>query len=215
MNRTTLAAVGVAALVALACSLPDTDDSASEDGGGDLFAEFDAFEPVEFTGEQDGVIDLPEGVTQAMVTSSHDGEHYFSIAGLDAANETTGDLLINAVGAYEGVTVLGAHSTADPVRLQVTADGAWTITLAPLADAPALPEAGSGDGVFRYDGEAATWAVTHTGEHYFSIDHYTDAELSLSLLVTEVGAYEGEVAAGAGPALVVILADGDWTITPQ
>lgn len=214
MNRPTLIAAGAAALAALACSLPSS-DSSSGSSGRNLFASFAAFEPVEFTGEQDGVIDLPEGVTQAMVTATHDGEHFFSIAGLDANNETTGDLLINALGAYEGVTILGAHSTAEPVRLQVTADGAWTITLAPLADAPALPESGVGDGVYRYEGNAATWQVMHDGEHYFSIDFYTDADMGLSMLVAEVGAYDGEVAAGAGPALVVILADGSWTIAPQ
>jgi len=212
MNRTHLIALGTAALVALACSSPGTDD-AGEDTGDSYLASLPTFEPVEHSGEGDSVIAL-DGITQAMLTASHTGEHYFSISGLDDANEPTAELPVNAVGAYDGVTTIGVNDSGT-TSLEITADGAWTITLAPLASAPVLPEGGTGDGVFTYEGDAATWAVKHDGEHYFSLSAYTGADFEVGLLATEVGAYDGEVAAKAGPSLVVVQADGDWTITPK
>lgn len=216
MKRPALIAAGAAALVALACSSPGTNDAggdADEDSGDGYLASLPTFDPVEHSGEGDGVIEL-DGITQAMVTASHTGEHYFSIGGLDDGNESTGDLPVNAIGAYEGVTVIGLNDSGT-TSLQITADGAWTITLAPLADAPALPEGGTGDGVFTYEGDAGTWHVAHDGEHYFSLGAYTGADFEIGLLANEVGAYEGDVAVKSGPALVVVQADGSWTITPK
>ncbi|NUT31446.1 MAG: hypothetical protein HOV79_00070 [Hamadaea sp.] len=210
-------ALGLAAAVTLACSAPsanDASDDAGEDSsGGGYLESLPTFDPVEHSGEGDSVIPL-DGITQAMLTASHDGEHYFSIAGLDDGNEPTLDLPVNAIGAYEGTTVIGMNEDGT-TSLQITADGAWTITLAPLASAPALPEGGTGDGVFTYEGDAATWAVKHEGEHYFSLFEYTGESFDMGMLATEIGAYDGEVPAEAGPAVVVVQADGAWTITPK
>jgi hypothetical protein len=213
-------ALGVAAAVTLACSAPSTDDAGGEDSAapaGDYLAEtYQTFDPVEFSGEGASVVDLPEGVTQGMVTVSHDGSEHFAVSALDANNESTGDLLVNTTGSYEGVTALGVHEIGgDAVRLDVDADGSWAITIAPFASAPALPESGSGDGVFLYDGPAATWAITHDGSEHFAVSAYTSAEFSMPLLVNETGAYEGSEAVTAGPALVVVQADGNWTIKAQ
>jgi hypothetical protein len=214
-------AIAVAALVALACSAPSADES-GEDGkapenAGEYFAEaYPVFDPVEHSGSGDGVIDLPEGVTAAMVTASSTDDSHFSISALDANNESTGDLLVNSIGAYEGTTALGMHELGgEPVRLEVAAGGDWALTLAPLSTAPVLPESGKGDGVFRYEGDAATWAITHEGENHFGVSYHTDADFEMALLVNETGAYEGEVAASAGPGLVTINADGAWTITSK
>lgn len=210
-RRAALCALALAS-AALAAACISAPTPAGESTGGSV--DFPVFEAAEFSGTGDGVVELPEGITQAMVTAAHDGERYFSIASVDADNQSTGDYIVNALGVYAGTTVLGEYNTAPPARLQVKADGDWTIALAPLTEAPALPEGGTGDGVYLYEGDAATWAVTHTGEHYFSLSFYTDTEMSLSsMLANEVGAYDGDVAVGAGPALVVITADGPWTIT--
>lgn len=208
--------------VALACSAPSDSDSGSDEttgdaAGGDYFAEtYPTFEPAEHSGDADGVVDLPEGVGQAMVTASHEGSGNFAITALDEGNQPTGDLLVNTIGGYEGVTALGALELGgDPVRLSVTADGPWTITLTPFADAPPLPESGQGDGVYRFEGDAGTWGVSHEGEANFSLSHYTAADFEMPLLVNEIGAYEGDVAVTAGPGLVVVTADGAWTIAQK
>jgi hypothetical protein len=218
MNRPVLIAAGVAALVALACSTPATDDAgdAAPEDAGDYFAEtYQTFDPAEFSGEGASVIDLPEGVNQGMVTVTHDGSEHFAVTALDANNESTGDLLVNTTGSYEGVTALGLHELGDAVKLQIDADGAWTVAIAPFADAPALPESGAGHGVFLYDGPAATWAITHDGSEHFAVSVYTSEAFSMPLLVNETGAYDGSEAVTAGPALIVVQADGNWTIKAQ
>ncbi|GAA2302748.1 hypothetical protein GCM10009853_069300 [Glycomyces scopariae] len=208
-------ALGAAATaIVLACSAPSAETGSEGGGDGEFFTEsFDSFAPAEFSGEGDGVVELPEGAAQAMVTASHDGDANFAVSALDEGNQATGDLLVNTIGGYEGVTALGMYDLGnEPVRLQVTADGAWTVRLAPLADAPALPGSGTGDAVFRYEGEAVTWNVTHDGDSNFTLSYHTDEDFEMPLLVNEIGAYDGEVPAGAGPGLVVVTADGDWTI---
>lgn len=220
MNRPILIAAGVAALVALACSTPSTDDAGDSEApadAGDYFAEtYQVFEPAEFTGDGPSVVDLPEGVNQGMVTVTHDGGEHFSVNALDANNEGTGDLLVNTTGSYEGITALGLHEIGgDAVKLEISADGAWTVTVAPFNTAPALPESGAGYGVFLYDGPAATWAITHDGDEHFAVSAYTSEAFTMPLLVNETGAYDGAEAVTAGPALVVVQADGNWTIAPQ
>lgn len=219
-NRLHWWALGVAAAVTLACSAPSTSDTGDEGtdvAAGDYLAEaYETFETAEFSGDGDGVVDLPEGVHQGMVTVSHDGSEHFSVTALDANNESTGDLLVNTTGSYAGVTGLGLHEVGeDATKLEISADGSWAVTIAPFADAPALPESGSGDGVFQYEGEAATWSITHDGEEHFSVHAYTSAEFEMSLLVNETGVYEGDVPAKAGPGLVTVSADGSWTIAPK
>lgn len=212
--RTYWWALGVAAAVTLACSAPSTDNTNESESG--ETPEFQTFEAAEFTGEGDGVVELPEGVHQGMVTATHDGSEHFSVTALDANNEGTGDLLVNTTGSYEGVTGLGLLDIGgDAVRLEVSADGAWTVAIAPLADAPALPESGAGDGVFAFDGPAATWAITHDGSEHFGVSAYTGADFEMPLLVNETGAYDGSEAAPAGPGIVVVTADGNWTIARQ
>jgi hypothetical protein len=193
------------------------DDQEAEESEPDYFAEtYPVFEPVEHSGDGDSVIDLPEGVDQAMVTAVYEGSGNFSISALDENNQSTADLLVNTIGSYEGVTALGMFDIAGkPARLEVTADSDWTITIAPLSSAPALPESGSGDGVFRYEGDAATWSVTHDGESNFALSVYTDADFEMPLLINEIGSYDGEAAVVAGPGLVTVNADGSWTVTPK
>ncbi|WP_199034358.1 hypothetical protein [Glycomyces salinus] len=71
--------------------------------------------------------------------------------------------------------------------MEVTADGAWEITITPVADAPELsdPQESTGD--------AATWDVSHDGESNFSIVQAGDGLMEWNLLVNEIGAYEGSV----------------------
>lgn len=214
-------ALGAAAVaLVLACSSPGGGDSTGtgdngDTEGGDYFAEtYPSFAAEEFSGEGDGVIALPEGASQAMVTATHDGDANFSISALDDGNQATGDLLVNTIGDYTGTTALGMIDIGGTaVTLQVTADGPWTVTLAPLADAPALAESGEGDAVFKYEGDAATWNVTHDGEANFVVSYYTAADFEMPLLINEIGPYDGSVAAVDGPGLVVVNADGAWTLT--
>jgi hypothetical protein len=73
-----------------------------------------------------------------MVAATHKGSANFVISALDENNESTGDLLVNEIGGYKGVTAFGLNRVNDAVKLKVDADGAWTIKISSLDKAPAL-----------------------------------------------------------------------------
>lgn len=169
------------------------------------------FEPVTQSGTGDSIITLP--ATAAIVTATHDGARNFVLSGLDASNQSTGDLLVNTIGPYSGTTVYGFTSFTEPKTLQVTADGNWTVTISPLASAPALAGSGTGDAVMLYDGDAAALTATHQGSRNFVVIEETGAAFSMGLLVNEIGAYSGTVPLSAGPSVIALNADGAWTLT--
>lgn len=173
---------------------------------------FGTFEPLSQQGTGPAVVELPEGATTGVVTANHQGSSNFAITALDAGNQSTGDLLVNTIGVYSGTTAYGLSSFGDAVRLQVEADGQWTISIVPVSAAPALtlPAQSAGDGVFLYDGAAATWTFSHDGESNFAVTQY-DGTFP-NLMVNEIGPYTGSVPALAGPSVITVNADGNWTI---
>ncbi|MGI9822210.1 TM2 domain-containing protein [Agromyces sp. Marseille-Q5079] len=171
---------------------------------------FGSFAPVTQTGAGDALITLPG--TSGIVTATHDGSANFVVNVLDATNGSTGELLVNTIGAYTGTTAYGFSSFSEPATLQITADGNWTITIAPVSAAPALASSGSGDGVFLYDGGAAALTATHSGEANFVITEEAPDSLGLGLLVNEIGNYSGTVPLSAGPSAIAVQADGSWTL---
>lgn len=170
---------------------------------------FGTFEPVTQQGSGDTIIELPASV--GLVTASHNGSANFVVQALDADNESTGDLLVNTIGRYSGQTAFGLNAFSEGARLQVTADGAWELTIAPIANAPELAASGSGDGVFLHDGAAGAAALTHDGSANFIVQQHADDMFSIGLLVNDIGAYSGTVPMGAGPSVVTVKADGGWT----
>ncbi|WP_255432337.1 TM2 domain-containing protein [Cellulomonas sp. SLBN-39] len=174
---------------------------------------FGAFEPATTTGSGDSVVPLPSGASVGIVTASHEGQANFAVNVLDAANQSTGELLVNTIGAYSGTTVFGLRALGEGVTLQVTADGPWSITVSPVSAAAPLAASGSGDAVMLYEGGAATLTATHAGDGNFAVVEDTGAMLEFGLLVNEIGAYEGTVPMSAGPSVLSVTANGAWTLT--
>lgn len=172
---------------------------------------FGAFEPITQTGAGDSVIALPSGVTAGIVTANHDGARNFVLSVLDAGNQSTGDLLVNTIGAYTGTTAYGLASFGEGTSIQITADGAWSITIAPMSAAAPLAGAGSGDGVFLYEGPAGALALTHAGERNFVVIQDSARDFEFGLLVNDIGPYSGTVPVMSGPSVITITADGAWT----
>ena len=173
---------------------------------------YGTFDVVEESGSGDSIVEVPEGITAALVMATHTGSRNFVIQSLDANNEMS-DLLINEIGPYSGTVDVGVTGWSDaPSMLQITADGAWTITLSPVGTAPApgADLSGTGDSVLRYEGDAGIATVNHVGESNFVI-YFADGT-SPDLLVNEIGAYSGKIPIKSGPALIAVKADGDWTI---
>jgi hypothetical protein len=176
---------------------------------------YGTFAPVTQTGTGDSVIPLPPGATAGIVTASHDGSSNFSVQTLDAANQPTLDLLVNTIGAYAGSQAFGMQTTfGEPgATVKVSADGNWTITIAPISSALELAPTGAGDAVFLYSGGAANLTLSHDGDSNFAVSQFNDDAFNLGLLVNEIGAYQGTVPLSAGPSVITIDANGNWTAT--
>ncbi|OJU40151.1 MAG: hypothetical protein BGN97_13955 [Microbacterium sp. 69-10] len=173
---------------------------------------FGTFAPVQLSGTGDTVIDLPAGATGGIVVATHTGNRNFAVTVLDANNGSTGELLVNTIGAYSGATAWGISALGNGVKLQVMADGAWTFDIRPMGDAPLVAAAGTGDAVFLYEGGAASLAATHAGSRNFVVQEETGKAFSMGLLINEIGAYNGTVPLAAGPSVITITADGAWTL---
>lgn len=173
---------------------------------------FGEFAPIQKSGKGDTVIDLPAGATGGIVIATHDGKRNFAVAVLDANNGSTGELLVNTIGAYSGTTAWGISALGEGVKLQVTADGAWSFDIRPMGDAPIVAPAGTGDAVFLYDGGAASLAATHSGSRNFVVQEETGKAFSMGLLINDIGAYNGTVPLAAGPSVISVIADGAWTL---
>ena len=176
---------------------------------------FGTFDGATEKGKGDGIVELPAGAAYGVVTATHKGKSNFSLSVLDAANQPTGDLLVNTIGNYKGVTAYGFLGFGEPgVKIKVTADGAWSVQVEPVSTAPALtlPAEGKGDSVFLYSGGASDWNVTHKGKSNFVLLQTSD-DIMPNLAVNEVGNYKGQVPMGAGPSVVRVTADGTWSFS--
>lgn len=176
---------------------------------------FGTFSPVTQTGTGDSLVTIPVGATAGIVTATHDGGSNFSISVLDTSNASTGQLLVNTIGAYAGTTAYGFNSFGNGVTLQISADGNWSLTIAPLSAAPSLVASGAGDGVFLYDGSAGKLTATHDGSSNFAVTEETGKAFNFGLLVNEIGAYTGTVPLSAGPSVITVSADANWTLLAE
>ncbi|MFN8074693.1 MAG: hypothetical protein U0Q15_04620 [Kineosporiaceae bacterium] len=153
------------------------------------------------------------GEGAALATITHKGSGNVAVWTLDAQLQER-DLLVNDIGRYSGVVLLDADG-GDSRKLKIEADGAWTVTISEVAAAPRFgkgkPATGRGDAVWIYDGDPAVITSQHSGRANFAVTAYGDGSFP-DLIVNEIGAYKGEGTIGEGPRLVVVHADGPWTL---
>lgn len=172
-------------------------------------------EKIEFSGKGDDVVALPEGHGRLVLSATHDGRSNFSIEGLDADMQMT-SLAVNVIGKYSGSVLINDFGNAGDVKaLKISADGAWTIALLDVSQLRTFADTltGKGDEVAAYLGNAGVAAFTHTGESNFAVKEFAQDDTFGSLLVNEIGSYQGRVPLNGGPALVAISADGNWTVS--
>lgn len=165
------------------------------------------------SGTGDDVIRIPKGIRGATVHAKHDGDSNFVVWALDRKNEQS-DLLVNEIGVYDATTAFDLEDRSAVRGLEINADGAWTITLKPIAKAPLLAKRGSGPGVYLL-GSHGTAVFTHDGDSNFVVTQHTGGRYGSNLLVNEIGRYRGKVRLDRGRSVIVIDADGRWSATPR
>ena len=172
-----------------------------------------------FEGEGQTVLDdITLGGAFTTWLFEHGGESNFALE-LEGPTEA---LLVNDIGAVAGATGLGV--AGGEYVVDVTADGAWSLTaaqpLAPAAEIRTPPVEASGEGpdvVGPVEIDATvTVSGTHDGESNFAVQAYDEDasdRLSGELIFNEIGAFEGETRADpTGVVWVVVEADGAWTL---
>ena len=128
------------------------------------------------------------------------------------------DLLVNAIGRYDGIVPIDFGDGEHTTRFETKASGPWTIEVKHAREARGVEVPGTfdgkGDDVIRligYDQNPPDVAhITHVGQSNFVVYGYSND--GRNLLVNEIGNYDGEVILSPSTFLMVIKADGKWTI---
>jgi hypothetical protein len=220
-TATTIAAAGITLAILTGCGSTATTTTGSDSSGGESVEQVETswyadtygdFEAITEKGSSDAVFPLPDGALGGRLKAEYKGDSNFIVSLLDADNELV-EGPINAIGNYDGVAGFGFLSFGNPAtQVQVQAQGDWSITVADIAASPKdVPASGKGDTVFLYDGDATTWTLTHNGDSNFIVNQFSD-EIMPGLGINEIGSYSGAVPVTAGPSVIVLQADGGWTI---
>lgn len=175
-------------------------------------------EPQRFEGSSNeavGPFPLEGGI--AIFTFSHQGSSNFIIEILDSNGETV-DFAANEIGSIDNASS-AAGLPAGEYLMEITASGAWTVTIEqpqPSSGDP-LPvtRTGSGNvvvGPLEGDG-AARVAYSHDGSSNFIIEVVDRSGQTVDFAANEIGAVEGSsIVDLGGVRYLEVTADGSWEI---
>ena len=185
---------------------PSADPTPSTEGGNDTEFTYSG------TGNKTISVTLPDGGGELAVADiTHRGERNFYVTANDAEGKTIGGIATGQ-GDYTGTVVLNALFDLETSSLDISADGRWTITIRSIdtLETSTAPFSGSGDAVFRYEGPGGTASSTYDGESNFIVWSYGTNK---QLVENEIGTFTGSADLQPGPAIIAVVARGDWTIS--
>ena len=166
------------------------------------------FKSKTFSGSSDDVIKLPKNASFGIIRATYSGASNFVIETLDSSNQMS-ELPVNTIGNYTGSTAFGLQSE-EAVKLKISAQGKWSVTVKSMSEAPKLPSSGKGDGVYRSPTDKDTLKFTNKGDSNFAVVQVT-ADNGWDLLVNEIGSYSGTVPISTSDGFIVITSNGKWT----
>lgn len=172
------------------------------------------FDPIRLSGRGDDVVSLDKPDVPAIITFTHSGSSNFVVTTYDD-NGNHIDLLVNEIGSYNGTRPLDFGASELAERLEIQADGSWSVLVEPIIEAksvrvPTTNTSGQGDMVLFLSGSSPDTAeISHTGESNFVVQAYGN---SRRLLVNEIGSYSGTVIVPQDTIVLEIVADGRWQI---
>lgn len=171
-------------------------------------------EPIVFEGSGDSIKDLPDLKPSIVKISGNAGNSFFAVQVLGEDNQPI-DLLVNQTAKYEGVRPIAFNETQKGKRLKIDAKGKWRIEILPLSSArrETLPAniTGSGDEVLVLDGKPDLAKIKgNAKKRFFAVLGYGGSFPNLLVNTTDV--YEGEVALGPDDVVIVVQADGEWSM---
>lgn len=192
-----------------------SEEESTEESSSEIVAileQLGTFEETTVTGSGDDVIDLPVTGIPIIMDITYSGSSNFIIYTVDSEGETV-DLLVNEIGAYTG-TQTDYLDFADVTMLSIQSSGDWSITFKPMASMPELVSGAenSGDGVYYISTDSLTkLTITNSGDGNFIIRGIGLS--SSSLLVNEIGDYEGTVVWTEEESFLIVTSEGNWTVS--
>jgi hypothetical protein len=180
-----------------------------------------SFGPKEFSGSGTDTTEQFQLSTGPVTAEfSHDGSSNFITSLVALEGESYNDVsLTNAIGEIEGKQVRSV-SQSGPYKLNVNADGNWSVTLAqPANPSPkSLPVDASGDGPnyagpFTFDGPTE-FQASHEGDGNFIVEGVPlDSSSFGSIVFNKIGQFEGSTTKRInGVAYLNVQANGNWTL---
>ena len=170
-----------------------------------------------FRGRGDDVVQLPAAYQTPvlLLTATYRGSDNFIVGPLSSTNQE-GITVINDIGNYSGTVLFDSTQGAIASAIKIQATGPWTLKLSDLSTVQVFSSSvsGHGDDVLDYTGGPATDKVTNTGSTNFVVTEYPSGG-SENLLVNAIGAYSGVQPLQAGPEIIAIMSDGNWSISPS
>jgi hypothetical protein len=133
--------------------------------------------------------------------------------------ETDGaeSLLVNTIGKYRGQHWVDIREGSVTSTYTIKATGSWTLTIGGLDLARTFASGaatGTGDDVVLMGDHATAAAITNKGGGNFIVEVASIETSRMDLAVNEIGGYSGTVPFD-GPALVQVVSEGSWSITPR
>ena len=181
-------------------------------------------EPKRYSGTGDDVIELPVGAVGVLLIVGNKNSNYFGVEAFDAGNNQV-DLLVNTTDPYEGRVPLNLIGD-DVARLQITANGEWSIDYLPVATYDHISTKrgivaliGRGDDVWLFKPSLSPKIISISGNAisgYFGVKAY--GLKRSDLVVNTTDPYDGLYLYPSSLGeliLLVITADDDWLITIQ
>jgi hypothetical protein len=170
-------------------------------------------EPLLLNGTGDSIVDVSwDGPGLLHVTYAGGGN--FAVWNY-ASNGDRIDLLVNTIGSYEGTLPLDFMDYEDTARFQIKSSGTWEIQILPLGtirriDIPGT-FTGTGDVVVFLQGGDPDILVVDASAAKGNFVIWTYGQ-SRDLVVNEIAPYTGMVMVSKDDTILVIKAEGDWSI---
>lgn len=171
--------------------------------------------PLVFTGSGDKVLDISNWTDTGLLYAKYTGGDNFIIQSYDS-NGNPIDLLVNTIGAYEGVQLIN-YDTTQPLttRLQIKSSGPWNIEIRSTSTADKLVVPGTfkgkGDDVIILNGGTPDLLDADSSQAQDNFIVYAFDPMP-ELIVNEIAPYTGENMLTSMTGILEIKATGPWTI---